>query len=70
MTEKVKYHPYCRVLYKTGNTPGWYVAYLNGTEQQVIEKCKKQPWTKYEIDFVNSRSKKEKEEYRAVLTAC
>ncbi len=70
MTEKVKYHPYCRVLYKTDNTPGWYVAYLNGTEQQVIEKCKKQPWTKYEIDFVNSRSKKEKEEYRAVLTAC
>jgi hypothetical protein len=70
MKEKTKNHPYCRVLYKTDNTPGWYVAYLNGTEQQVIEKCEKKSWAEYKIDFVNSRSKKEKEEYHAVLTAC
>lgn len=70
MKEVIKKHPYCRVLYKTDNTPGWYVAYLNGTEQQVIEKCKKQSFAEYQIDFCGSRDKKEKEDYHAELTAC
>lgn len=41
-------YPHCRVLYKMEDTPGWYVAYIDGDIEAVTKKCEKL-WKNFKV---------------------
>ena len=43
-----KLYDFSQVLYKTDDTPGWNIALLYGTEEEVKNKAKNL-WTNYQI---------------------
>jgi len=39
--EKTKMHPFCEILYKTDDSPGWLYGIMAGDKKTVEKKCKK-----------------------------
>lgn len=54
--------PYCKVLYKKEDSPGWYVAYIDGTIEQATKKCEK-IWSIYKVFEGGKSVERTKDEY-------
>ena len=68
MKDRTNMHPYCRVLYKTDDTPGWYVAYMDGNIQIVTSKCEKL-WSVFRVMDGGARVERVKDVYPADVLA-
>jgi len=63
-----KFYPYCKVLYKTEDTPGWYVAYMDGDVESVTKKCEK-IWKIFKVFEGGGHIERIKDEYPVVVYA-
>ena len=43
--------PFYHVFYKVSNTPGWKIAFLTGTHDEILNIIKEFKWVKYEIHY-------------------
>jgi len=44
-----KMYPYCEILFKITDEPGWILGKMNGGKAIVEEKCSTQKWFKYQV---------------------
>lgn len=60
--EKTKMYPFCQILYKTDDSPGWLYGIIAGDKNTAEQKCKKN-FTSYQIVGENKSTKEVKDHY-------
>lgn len=60
--EKTKMYPFCEILYKTDDCPGWLYGIMAGDKKTAEKKCKKN-FTSYKIFDGNNRAEEVKDLY-------